>query len=441
VQTRQRVQAAVVVVVSLITGVVLLSAPAFVSLTFAIIAAIGWCIWLEGHSHGLIFGAPGVRMNYRTPRVAREDLPDRVRQPTELGTLGAGLVAIGLLTTAYFAWLHVTNQTIVALSFLLVVLMVATIATRRVAIATSLLAFLCFNYFFLPPVGTWSVADPENWAALLTLLAVSLVASHLSTRVRQQAIERIHLLQEREEAEIVRRGAELKSALLSSLSHDLKTPLTALTVAASSLDASWLSEEDRREQAAIVRTELERLNRLFEDIVEMARIESHAVAAELEWVQPAEIIEAAERQVERALRAHRVEAEEGVEKALVRVDPRLTSAALAHLLENAAQYSPPGSTITVRVALLPTELQIAVRDEGVGVPPQDLDRLFDRYYRAADARQPRFGTGMGLAITRGLLAAEGGRVWAGNHPDGGAIFTIAIPAESRTAVELEAESL
>jgi two-component system, OmpR family, sensor histidine kinase KdpD len=255
------------------------------------------------------------------------------------------------------------------------------------------------------------------------------------------AIERTQLLEERKEAEVVRRGAELKSALLASLGHDLKTPLTAVTVAANNLDASWLTEEQRREQAEIVRVELARLNRLFQDIVDMARIETNAVAAELEWVPPAEIVEAATRQIEQVVTTHRLDIDAGTEKTLVRLDPRLTSAALAHLLENAAQYSPPGSTITVTATFSSDELQIAVRDHGVGIAPQDLDRVFERFYRGLDARQQRFGTGMGLAITRGLLAAEGGRVWAETHPEGGAIFTIAVPAETRTAAALEGESL
>ena len=100
------------------------------------------------------------------------------------------------------------------------------------------------------------------------------------------AIERTQLLEDRKEAEVVRRGAELKSALLASLGHDLKTPLTAVTVAANNLDASWLTDEQRHEQAEIVRTELRRLNRLFQDIVDMAKIETNAVAAEPEWVEP-----------------------------------------------------------------------------------------------------------------------------------------------------------
>ena len=363
--------------------------------------------------------------------------------------LAAALAAVGLLTSLFVVWLRVTNPTTVALSYLLVVLIVATVGTRRVAIAASLMAFFCFNYFFLPPVGAWTIADPGNWVALFTLLAVSIVASHLSTQVRRRAQEAAaqrdelaRLLEELEEAEVVRRDAELKSALLASLDHDFKTPLTALTVAANNLDASWLTDDQRREQAEIVRSELARLNRLFQDIVDMARIDTNAVAAEPEWVQPAEIVEAAARQGEHDLAAHTLEVDAGTDQALVRVDPRLTSAALAHLLENAAQYSPPASTITVTATTASLgELQFAVRDRGPGVSPQDRGRLFDRFYRGADARRQRFGSGMGLAITRGLLAAERGRVWVENHPEGGAVFTMAVPADSRTAAALEGEAV
>jgi two-component system sensor histidine kinase KdpD len=462
---------------------------------------------------------------------------------------------------------------------------VATVSTRWVAITISVVAFLAFNYFFLPPLRTWTVADPQNWVALFSLLAVSVVASHLSSQVRRRAqdatarrdevarlfdltcdillttdtadavadiarhiarrfalervticlpqaqgwklcasdagnpdvhtawlesalarrparasaepqgqrysghqrldlangrhawlvplrtvtrpigflalededidpgtrdaiagvaaiaIERTHLLEDRKEAEVVRRGSELKSALLASLGHDLKTPLTAASVAANNLDASWLTDAQRREQIEIVRTELGRLNRLFQDILDMARIDTHAVAAEVEWVQPEEIVEAAAAQVQHSLETHRLEIAVDSNRIFVRVDPRLTSAALAHVLENAAQYSPPGSSIVVTAGLSSGELHLSVRDHGAGIAPGDADHLFERFYRGGEARRRRFGTGMGLAITRGLLAAEGGRISAANHPDGGAVFTIAVPTESRTADAVEVEAL
>ena len=243
------------------------------------------------------------------------------------------------------------------------------------------------------------------------------------------AIERQQLLDERREAEIVRRGAELRSALLASLSHDLRTPLTAVTVASNNLQAAQLSEREKREQVDLIRDEVDRLNRLFANIVEMARIETHAVTAELDWVQPSEIIETARQQVGPPLDGHPivVNVDDGV---VVKIDPRLTSTAVSHLLENAAQYSPEGSPIEVRVWPEADELRIAVRDRGPGLAPADLDRVFDRFYRGPSGQQ-RFGTGMGLAITRGLIAAERGRVWAENNPAGGAQFTLAIPVEMR----------
>ena len=355
--------------------------------------------------------------------------------------LGLGLSAIVLLSVSLSRWLYVTNPTIIALTLLLVVLFVAAASTLRVAVTASIMAFVCFNYFFLPPVGTFRIADAQNWVALFSLLVVSVVGSQLSAQVRRRAEEAAALLEARKEAEVLRRAAELKSALLVSLGHDLKTPLTAVTVAANNLNATWLDDEQRREQAAIVRTELERLNRLFENIVDMARIETNAVAAEPEWVEPADIIDAAARQAERALEAHPLLVASAAERVLVRLDPRLTSAALGHLLENAAQYSPAGAAVDVRVALEPGGLQITVRDRGRGIAPEDLDHVFERFYRGADARRYRLGTGVGLAITRGLLAAEVGAVSARNHPEGGAEFTIAIPAETRAPAVLEGETL
>ena len=362
-------------------------------------------------------------------------MPFPSRRPwSDVTALFAALGAIALLTAACVQF-GVTNATVVALVFLLTILLVATVSVRWVAVAASLLAFGCFNFFFLPPVRTWHVAGAQNWIALFALLAVSLIASHLSVQAR----ERLQLLEERKEAEAIRREAELKSALLASLSHDLKTPLTAVTVAANNLEAAGLSAAQRREQAEIVQTELARLNRLFQDIVDMARIETHAVAPEPEWVQPEEIIEAAARHAEHAIRAHHLKTGDPSD-VLVRLDPRLTSAALAHLLENAAQYSPAGSTIAVDVDVQPNELRIIVRDAGPGIAPEDADRLFESFYRGAAARRQRSGTGMGLAITRGLLAAQNGRVWAGNHPDGGATFTLAVPVTCRPAAALAEES-
>jgi two-component system sensor histidine kinase KdpD len=250
------------------------------------------------------------------------------------------------------------------------------------------------------------------------------------------AIERATFLEERETAAVARQSEELKSALLASLSHDLKTPLAAIRVSASNLKGRWLGDADRQEQSEVILAEVERLSRLFQNILEMARIDAGAVSADVRWVHPAEIIQAARDQVGQALRHHQVHVHTDSDD-LVRVDPRLTSLALAHVLENAAQYTPAGSRITITVSVSDEKLTVRVRDYGPGIAPVDLPHLFDRFYRGAEARQRVSGTGMGLPIALGLLAAESGSLWAENCADGGAQFTTVIPADRKRTAELD----
>jgi len=188
--------------------------------------------------------------------------------------------------------------------------------------------------------------------------------------------------------------------------------------------------------SAAALTEVDRLTRLFQDILDMARIDAHGIVADRQWVTPADIVDAATAHVRHALerRTVRVDAPSDAE---VEVDPRLASAALAHLLENAAQYSPSGEPITVKASAGAGGFEVSVTDNGPGLDPGELDHLFERFYRGRIARQSSFGTGMGLAITRGLLAAAGGRVWAENAPGAGARFTIAIPSATRAAAVVE----
>ena len=227
---------------------------------------------------------------------------------------------------------------------------------------------------------------------------------------------------------MARQSEELKSALLASIGHDLRTPLTAIRVAAGNLQATWPSEQERREQSDVILSEVERLTRLFQNILEMARIDAGAVTQDMRWVAPSEIVEAARGRVEHALRGYAIDLAVEPER-LVRLDPRLTSAALSHLLENAAQYAPAGSTIDVRAIVQDDGLTIAVRDRGPGISPSDLPHVFERFYRGGVAQRRRSGTGMGLAIARGVLAAEHGRISAENCSDGGARFTMVVPAE------------
>jgi two-component system sensor histidine kinase KdpD len=245
------------------------------------------------------------------------------------------------------------------------------------------------------------------------------------------AIERAHFLEERKAAELTRQSEALKATLLASIGHDLRTPLTAIRVAATNVKSPWTSERDRGEQSDLILAEVERLTRLFQNIVEMARIDAGPITVESRLVHPSEIVAAARSQVEQTLQSHPVDVRIDADVP-VHVDPRLTATAIAHLLENAAQCAPAGTDIHVTADVSNRELRISVRDHGPGINAADLPHLFERFYRGAAAKTRASGTGMGLWIARGLLAAENGRVWAENCPDGGAEFTVAIPVSRGT---------
>lgn len=334
---------------------------------------------------------------------------------------GAGIAAVAVATVALRA-LGVDNPTTAALTFVLVVLFAAAAGPLWAAVATTLTAVACFNRSFLPPVGTWHVADPQNWIALSALLVTSIVASQLSARARAMA-------EQRRIAAIARERAELSSALLAAMGHDLRTPLTALRVAVENLGDRALSAEARDAQAALAAAQARQLTRIFDEILDIARIESKAVRADRVWSTPGEIVDAALASAQSSLGNHPVVVR--VDEGEVNLDPRLTASAVAHLIENAARYSPETSPITIEASASEDGLHAAVEDQGQGLDADDLERLFTPMYRGRAGRAAGAGTGMGLAIARGLLAAEGGRVSAGNRAGGGARFSIVVPAPVR----------
>jgi two-component system sensor histidine kinase KdpD len=249
------------------------------------------------------------------------------------------------------------------------------------------------------------------------------------------AIERVQFLTERDAAELVRQKADLAATLLASLSHDLRTPLTAIRTAVENLRGD-LSVDDRREQTGAAIAELDRLTRLFQDILDMARIDAAAIDIDRQWVAAADVVDAAVAHVRHMLERHALRVDADAERE-VEIDPRLVSVALSHLLENAALYSEADREIFVQASVEADGLHVAVTDHGPGLDPSELDHLFERFYRGHAARQASLGTGMGLSITRGLLAAAGGHVWAENVPGAGAKFSIVVPGPVRAATVMK----
>ncbi|MCU0256275.1 MAG: ATP-binding protein, partial [Vicinamibacterales bacterium] len=244
------------------------------------------------------------------------------------------------------------------------------------------------------------------------------------------AIERTRFMEERRASEFARQRADLTSALIAALGHDLRTPLTTIRVAMTNASDATLAPDMREAQARLAVSQVDHLAQLLQEILDMARIEARAVEAAPEWVTASAIVDAGVAQVGSTLARHRlaIEADDRVE---LQLDPRLTASALAHVLENAAKYAPAESTIRVSAVAAPDGLRLTVTDSGPGLGSEELDRLFEPFVRGRAAGAGTAGTGLGLAITRGLLAAQGGRVWAENADGGGARFTIAVPAPQR----------
>ena len=500
------------------------------------------------------------------------------------------LAATGMLAVAGFYKFILTsvNSTTIALSLLLVVLLAASTQGLGPSILASALGMLCFNFFFLPPVGTLIVHDPQNWVALLAFLITAVIASQLSARARARArdaerrreevwklyelsraiiatpdsetavssiarqvadvfgfdycavfapageggwqrvavaaeivsagtfshdmadvertlssgetrivetrivsagekfsdkksgasdtrqaaayvplkvgvksigvmvlesrsserttleaiaglvalaLERARFLQEVSRTEALRQSDELKSALLASVSHDLRTPLTSIRAAVDNLlqsDIEW-DKSALHEFHVIISEEVSRLTRLVQNLLEMARIEAGELRLSKEWVSMREVFNNVLDRVD-ARRDHHVIIVTGDAETLVKIDSRLIAEALTNIVENAAKYSPAGSDISLEATIRDGELSIDVKDQGQGIAPDEIAHVFEKFFRSRHQHRSA-GTGMGLAIARGIIEAHGGKIWVESTAGEGAAFTITLPVEVKEASE------
>ena len=249
------------------------------------------------------------------------------------------------------------------------------------------------------------------------------------------AIERVYLVEDVERAKRTIETDRLRSALLTSISHDLKTPLAAVLGAASTLRdlSTGLSDAEKADLLATVIDESERLNRFIANLLDMTRLESGAVVPNTALHDLGEIVGSALRRASKILAGHRIELELAAGLPMLELDAVLFEQALFNLLDNAAKYSPDGSTIRIRSWRDQDAICLQVLDEGDGIPPGDLEHIFDKFYRAEKGDRVRAGTGLGLAIARGFVEALHGEITAANRPDRpGAVFAIRLPVPPAT---------
>jgi two-component system sensor histidine kinase KdpD len=244
------------------------------------------------------------------------------------------------------------------------------------------------------------------------------------------AIERVHLVDDLDQAERRVDADRLRAALLTSISHDLKTPLAAIVGAAGALKdlSGSLNDKAKTDLLVTILDESDRLNRFIANLLDMTRLEAGSFKPNAALHDVSEIVATALQRTSKMLARHKVELDIPADLPMLELDPVLFEQVLVNLLDNAAKYAPASSTLRVSSWQEGDKIKLQLADEGNGIPPDELDRIFDKFHRAQKGDQVRAGTGLGLAISRGFVEAMGGSIMAANRTDcTGAVFTITLP--------------
>lgn len=462
-------------------------------------------------------------------------------------------VAAVFLITIFFRRIHVNNPTTVALTFLLTVLIVSTIWGLRVSVFMAVVATLAFNFYFLPPVGTFTIADPQNWVALFAFLVTAVIASQLSARARREAlnandrrhdverlysfsqklltsdnvvellnllpryivdafgvkaaaislpdrgdvyrstpdigsldshdlqlvcsrgepridsqkqlafiplrmglrtvgslgvsgsqlsrqtldamssliaiaIERVRAVENLSRTEAARESEQLRSVLLDSVTHEFRTPLTAIKASVTSLlSGSELDPEQKRELLTVINEESDRLNRLVGEAAEMAQLDANKVELELGPHSIREALDAALEGSRNILGTHPIEIRLPGDLPKVRMDEARIKEVLMQLLENAAKYSPADAPIQITGEVRNRQLMTSVSDRGAGIDDFEQALIFDKFYRGRNQRMTVQGTGMGLAIAKAIIEAHHGTIGVTSQLGHGSVFYFTLP--------------
>ena len=444
--------------------------------------------------------------------------------PTRRWPLSAGVLTAAVLVTAETLVLYVLDDVAAPVSlgvvYLLGVLVVSIVWGAALGIATSLASAIAFNFFHIPPTGRLTIAEAENWVALVVFLVVAAAASSLAEAARHRAqeaeqrgreaavaaelarvllgapdlsaalapaaqriaqafglascrlvleavgddersaaiplmrgeeqlgtllvpragaeaaaavrpaleallsaaLEREQLVREVVETRALRRSDEIKTAVLRAVSHDLRSPLTAIVTAAEALASPSVGDEDRRELAAGVTSESARLARLVDKLIELSRLQAGAAEPHRDWCSVEEVLR--EAGASAGVAPDRIKLVLDRDLPLILADAGQLERAFANLLENAARYS-GDQPISVRARVSGGRLLVRVVDRGPGISPADQERIFEPFFRA-DSRDAA-GSGLGLAIVKGFVEANGGKVRVESLPGQGASFVVALP--------------
>jgi two-component system, OmpR family, sensor histidine kinase KdpD len=459
---------------------------------------------------------------------------------------GLVVAAIGVITAIDFR-LHV-NPTTVALTFLVAVLLVSAYWGLRYAVVLAVGAAAAFNFYFLPPIGTFSIADPQNWVALFAFLITALVASNLAERARRDAeaakrgrreverlydlsqrllasenelellnalphyvqetfsvrsvsmmaadhpsvyrsspdaevdenllrvtllrgepavergtayvplrlgvrtvgalgvtgydlsretldaigslaglsIERVRALEALSKHQAMQENERLRSALLDSVTHEFRTPLTAIKANVTTL-LSGVAPDGQRELLSVIDKQTDQLNRLVGEAAEMGQLEAGMFKLDLHPHSIQEVLQPALEEAKASIENHPVEIQAASDLPTVRMDTQRMREVLMHLLDNAGKYSDPGTAIKVTAEVKSNQLVISVADRGVGIDSLEQTLIFDKFYRGGRQRYTSPGAGMGLPIAKAIVGAHGGTIGVVSQLGRGSVFSVSLP--------------
>ncbi len=360
-----------------------------------------------------------------------------LRPPAGVYVQTVALVALAAaVSLAAHPWLALPD---VAMVHLLVIVAAAARFGRSASVLAAGLSVAAYDFFFITPRYTFAVDDPRHLVTFATMFVVGQVIAALTLRLRRSeaearareartaalAAERARLAEEARAAAVEAQGEKLRSTLLSAVSHDLRTPLAAITGAATTLrdDRGGLDPGQREEMVATICEEAERMERLIANLLDMTRLESGAVTVRREWVPLEEVVGSALTRLDARLAGRAVEVALPEDLPLVSVDPVLLEQLFFNVLENATRHTPAGTPLAIAArARDDGGVEVTLSDRGPGLPPGAEARVFERFFHLGSG-----GVGLGLAIARGVAEAHGGSLSAQRREGGGTRFLLKLP--------------
>jgi two-component system, OmpR family, sensor histidine kinase KdpD len=342
------------------------------------------------------------------------------------------LLLIALISFACFSATGLIGYRVVALLLLVAVSLLAMLFDILPVLLAALLSAFIWNFFFIPPVYTFHIADTEDALMFLMYFLVALVNIVLTSRIREAEKK----ARDKEEKE---KTINLYNTLLNSLSHELRTPISTIIGAVDTLkeNKEILSAGNQAELLSEIDIASTRLNRQVNNLLNMSRLEAGTLQLKLDWCDTGELIYSVIQKLREANNQHSIEFEADETLPLFKLDSGLLEQILQNILHNAILYTPDGSKIMIKALLNNNHCVISIADNGKGFPENEIQFVFDKFYRLPHSKTG--GTGLGLSIAKGFTEAQNGTLTLENLKTGGAKFTITIPAETSYLKNLKNE--